>query len=173
MKIIGIAGPARAGKTTVANMILNLRPEYTHKTFAAPLKMMLFYGLDLTVDQVEGDQKEVVDPRYGTTPRLLMQTLGTEWGRNLVHPDIWLTAATNDILQPTVFGDVRFPNEADWVRKHGALLHVARGGLVTHQHESEAGIKPAGGDYFIDNSSGLDDLEQQVAQFLASLEIGE
>jgi len=173
MKIIGIAGPAGAGKTTVAGMIQQMQPGYDRLAFSTPIKEMLRVGLGLSEAQLYGDQKEVADPRYGCTPRHLMQTLGTEWGRNMINQDIWLNATISKICGPTVVEDVRFFGEADWVRKHGALLHVARNGLVTHRHESEAGIQPAGGDYFINNSFGLGDLEQQVENFLASLDLGE
>jgi hypothetical protein len=42
-----------------------------------------------------------------------MITLGTEWGRDLVHADIWtrLWAARAECFPLVVADDVRFPNE--------------------------------------------------------------
>jgi hypothetical protein len=44
-----------------------------------------------------------------------MVTLGTEWGRDAVHPDLWvrLWAASGPRTSRVVVEDVRFPNEVE------------------------------------------------------------
>lgn len=85
MRLIGIAGPARAGKDTLCSYMLdNLGDDWTRSSFADPLKEMLrAIGVDCS-----DDAKAVVSDDYGVTPRHMMQTLGTEWGRNLIDGDI-------------------------------------------------------------------------------------
>ena len=49
------------------------------------------------------------------TPRLLMQLIGTECGRQVIHPEVWVNSALSkaDPDRVNVFSDTRFPNEAD------------------------------------------------------------
>ena len=90
-KLIGITGPAQCGKDTVADYLIE-RLGYAKASFADPLKKMLEAGLGLNAAQLYGPDKEAIAPRYGCSPRHIMQTLGTEWGRERVHPDIWVRA---------------------------------------------------------------------------------
>jgi hypothetical protein len=64
---------------------------------------------------IEGDLKEAVHPELGVSPRHLMVTLGTEWGRDAVHPDLWVRiwAASLPEAAHVVAEDVRFPNEVE------------------------------------------------------------
>ena len=68
-------------------------------------------------------------------PRLLMQLLGTECGRQIIHPNIWVNATLNNydyiqrwidvgskaILPNWIITDTRFPNEADAVKSRGGI----------------------------------------------------
>lgn len=82
------------------------------------------------------------------TPRKLLQLLGTECGRNIIHPNIWVNAlfadykprgfikspvhgtikekVNNDNWETTdypywLITDTRFPNEADAIKKRGGI----------------------------------------------------
>ena len=166
-RIIGVAGPARSGKDTVAEYIKSKLPNYVVMSFAAPLKTMLSIGLNLKYAQLYGDQKEVVDERYGQTPRYIMQTLGTEWGRNLIDPDIWpkvlmAHAQSSKLIIP----DVRFENEARMVRSKGVILHIKGRGGVEGDHASEGGIKPLRHERIIPNDGTLADLYAYLDQLV-------
>jgi hypothetical protein len=103
-------------------------------------------ALGCTDEQVDGALKETpADLLCGQTPRWAMQSLGTEWGRNLIGPDLWIRAwqAAVDRVQagqPVVADDVRFPNEVEAIRKRGGLvIRVVRPGVgVRVEHESES-----------------------------------
>jgi hypothetical protein len=41
--------------------------------------------------------KETPLPVIGKSPREIMQTLGTEWGRRLVNPDLWVCLAEREV----------------------------------------------------------------------------
>lgn len=131
MKLIGLVGKARVGKDTVAEH-LHSHHCLNRYAFADPMKTMLgsvfgdrFYG---------GDRESPID-WLGKSPRQLMQTLGTEWGRNCVHPELWTLLAEQEWLLTKarghaiglVISDVRFHNEADMIlRNGGSLVHVVR-----------------------------------------------
>lgn len=160
MRLIGIAGPARAGKDTLCSYMLdNLDGIWSRSSFADPLKEMLrAIGVDCS-----DDKKAVVNKDCGVTPRHMMQTLGTEWGRNLIDGDIWVKAfARLNAGKCVIVPDVRFENEADLVREHGVLIHLTgRGGIEgNHASENALGFKP--GDIVIDNSRDLAWLHDQV-----------
>lgn len=160
MRLIGIAGPARAGKNTLASYLLdNLSDDWSRLSFADPLKEMLrAIGVDCS-----DDAKAVIDDSYGVTPRHMMQTLGTEWGRNLIDSDIWVKAfARLNAGKCVIVPDVRFENEAELVREHGVLIHLVGRGGIEGKHVSENAIEFNPGDIVIDNSRDLAWLYGQV-----------
>jgi hypothetical protein len=78
---------------------------------------------------IEGDLKHVPSPYLNDqTPRHAMQTLGTEWGRNCMGEEFWVSAAREQIEMSfenglnVVVDDVRFPNEADMIRDLGGVM---------------------------------------------------
>lgn len=160
MRLIGIAGPARAGKDTLCSYMLdNLDGIWLRLSFADPLKEMLrAIGVDCS-----DDAKAVVSDDYGVTPRHMMQTLGTEWGRNLIDGDIWVKAfARLNAGKCVIVPDVRFENEAELVREHGVLIHLVGRGGIEGNHVSENAIEFKPGDIVIDNSRDLAWLHAQV-----------
>ena len=160
MRLIGIAGPARAGKDTLASYLLdNLSDDWSRSSFADPIKEMLrAIGVDCS-----DDAKAVVSDDYGVTPRHMMQTLGTEWGRQTIDNDIWVKAfARLNAGECVIVPDVRFENEAALVREHGVLIHLVGRGGIEGNHVSENAIAFKPGDIVIDNSRDLDWLHGQV-----------
>jgi hypothetical protein len=154
--IIGIAGPAGSGKDTVADYIISQRPEYVKMSFADPIKEMLFKGLKLMRSQLHGSDKEEMDARYERTPRYIMQSLGTDWGRKMIHPDIWVNAMYSRVIGPTVISDVRFENEAEFIRQQGTLIHIMGRKASVRSHASEDGVKfKDGEDILLRNDSDL------------------
>lgn len=169
-QVIGIAGRARSGKDSVAS-VLTRRYGYTRYAFADPLKAGLRAMFGLSCKHLEGSEKE--EPLRGIerSPRYLMQTLGTEWGRELVHPDLWLILATQHIQKPGsgnwVISDVRFENEAAWVREHGLLLHVERSvHSRVARHKSEAGVERRQRDGVVWNIGTLQELDAVVVDLV-------
>ena len=68
-----------------------------------------------------------------TTPRWVLQVVGTECFRDTIHPDIWISALKRDMLShkgDIVITDVRFPNEMQAIRDLGGkIVVVERGGV--------------------------------------------
>ena len=160
MRLIGIAGQARSGKDTLASYLLNnLSNDWTRSSFADPIKNMLnVIGVDCS-----DDAKAVIDECFGVTPRHMMQTLGTEWGRNLIDNDIWVKAfARLNAGMCVIVPDVRFENEAELIRQHGVLIHLTGRGGIAGNHVSENPVGFKEGDIVIDNSRDLAWLYAQV-----------
>jgi hypothetical protein len=165
--LIGLYGKAGSGKDTVGSV---LRKEYGLEpyAFAAPLKAGLEAMLDLLPGALEDRKfKETRLPWLGKSPREMLQTLGTEWGRQLVDPDIWLTLMVRRWemvkamgLPGMVVTDVRFDNEAFKIRHMGgAVIEIVRPNITpVAAHASEAGICPRSVDETIVNDGSLADL---------------
>ena len=168
--LIGIAGRARSGKDTVANFIVAAIGGYRY-SFADPIRAMLVpLGVDMS-DPYWQARKEEPIPALGVSPRRMMQTLGTEWGRQLINPDLWLIMAHQRLLQNgpgMVISDVRFDNEAAWIRKHGGrIIHVIRPDTkAVEAHASEDGIEIQDTDARLFNSGTLEELQLSVRELL-------
>lgn len=180
--IIGLTGLARSGKNTVGAEIAQYG--YRPVAFATPIKHMLdslFEYIDLSQrDHIWNDEWKEAPVLGKWSPRGLAQTLGTEWGRKTINSDLWL-----DLLQAHiqseyrrygynkfVITDVRFNNEAEWLREVGKLVHVIRKEHNTYvrPHESEAGIARQPADYVINNDSDLFELRKRVRFFMEARE---
>lgn len=178
--IIGITGLARSGKDTAASMLQHyIASEYILgsakiESFAKPIKETCRYLFDWNDDHLYGDLKEVVDPRWGVTPRHAMQTLGTDWARNMINDQFWVkrVLAQESKCDYLIVPDVRFENEAAAVRKRGILIHVNRDnrpGISTIGHESELGVEWLEGDSFISNNGSKKNLSKKVQKLVDKL----
>lgn len=162
-RIIGIAGRAGAGKNTVAEMI----PNSSVFGFADPLYEGLAAMLGVPEEMLRSRRNKETPLKWlGKSPRELMQTLGTEWGRGMVAQDIWLRLAKRRIETyggTIVFSDVRFDNEAEWIRNQGGEVWLVERDQETHHtHSSEAGISPHLIDRVIDNRGPLEQTRMLV-----------
>lgn len=166
--VIGLHGLARSGKDTVAHFILSTRGGHVY-SFADPIRAMLRpLGIDMS-DPYWLARKEEIIPALGTSPRRLMQTLGTEWGRELINPNLWLILAKQRLLAygpGMIVADVRFENEADWIRSQGGrIIHIERpDAMAVAAHASEAGVAFKDEDFRIINGGTLEDLQHTVRE---------
>jgi predicted kinase len=178
--IIGLCGLAGSGKDTAA-AILCRRHGFAAVAFADPLYAAVseITGLPLAKlkDRVA---KEAALPWLGKSPRELLQTLGTEWGRQMVRDDIWIKIAMRRASEHERSGrhvaitDVRFENEAEAIRHAGGYVwRIERpdAGLcgAAGEHSSEAGIPHHLINQVVRNVGTLDDLEEAVNAAFHSL----
>jgi hypothetical protein len=149
MRVIGLHGLPQSGKDTIADHLCEDHG-FARIAFAGPIKDMLIAGFGLTREDFGWRKKEFTNQRIGMSPRRLMQTLGTEWARAYIDDDIWIRVASERVEQMKryakgiVVTDVRFENEAAWVRKQGGTIwHVIRSGApksAHHDHSSNTTI---------------------------------
>lgn len=180
--LIGLAGLARSGKDTAAQHLVN-HHGFQSYAFADPLRDGLMHILNLSPCDFEGDQKEQPLPWLGRSPRQLMQSLGTEWGRNSVHPELWLLLAaqnldllarTHDTAKGFVVSDIRFENEAAFIRERdGLVIHLQRPrAKQVRAHISENGVEIQAKDIVITNNGSIDDLQKHLTVTLSLLTLG-
>lgn len=178
-RLIGLAGRAGTGKSTVARLLCE-HHAFVEVAFAEPIKRALAAMLDLpraTFDD-PATKEAPIDWLRNTSPRRLMQTLGTGWGRQIIADDLWLILARRRIAQLTadadrlhvtgiVISDLRYDDEADLVRQLGGTVwHIVRAAPPVAAHCSEAGILAQPGDRTLDNTGTLDQLEACIEHLL-------
>ncbi|TIN83075.1 deoxynucleotide monophosphate kinase [Mesorhizobium sp.] len=168
--VVALSGAAGSGKSTAAQYLVE-RHGYTRVRFAGPLKAAMA-ALGLSERHIEGDLKEEpCDLLCGKTPRYAMQTIGTQWGRDIIGEDFWIGLwrnAANTVIEAggrVVVDDCRFPNEAAAVRRMGGdIYRLAGRGGIAGGHESERMDFTA--DVHIDNSGTVAELRRALVEAL-------
>lgn len=171
--IIGLAGPGGVGKTTTAKEICRQWNRGAHLPISYALKQMLeaYYlaTTDLTHSEIwarlDGDLKRMPCPFLGDhSPTYAMQTLGTEWGRELISPTLWVDAWKRRAEKLMAEGfvpindSVRFDNEAQIIRDRGGVVVRLFGrGDLPADHVSEQG------DFWSDLTIEVDDEPSVIA----------
>ena len=137
--LIGVVGFIGSGKGTVGDLLE--QKGFIKDSFAKPLKDACAVMFGWPRDLLEGDTEESRNWREQPddfwsekmgkkfSPRLALQLLGTEAGREVFHKDIWV----NSLLKRAgdknvVITDVRFKNELKFIQKNnGIVVRVKRG----------------------------------------------
>jgi hypothetical protein len=155
--IVGLVGNAGAGKDTAAEVFF--RAGYQRAAFADPIKTIAVqhYGWNGVKDE---------------RGRKLLQDLGMA-GREF-DPEVWIRHMrwSNPIRygKPCVITDVRFENEAQWIRRQkGKLVRIVRPDIVQIQHVSETEQKSIACHYEIVNAGTVQDLHKVVEDLILSL----
>jgi hypothetical protein len=175
--VVAFAGAIGSGKSTAAGVlreVVSLR----RMSFAQPIRAML-EALGVPADRLTDPVLKAAPIAWlgGRTPRQLMQTLGTEWGRAVCGPDIWTGAVQRAILahmaaplegwRPVVLDDCRFDNEAAMVRRlGGVVVQIVRTGHAASAHASEQGISPELVDAIVSNDGTEEELQARLCALL-------
>ena len=153
--IIGLAGPARVGKSYLSRELKKVTGCEV-MSFASSIRMAL-YTMGLNVDLQD---KEAPVYRDKST-RDLMRTLGTSWGRESVHENLWVDLLMAQIERSeshlVVIDDVRFANESTAIRNRGGfVVELSRGDIAyNREHATEVGLGSEFVDLQVDTSNAL------------------
>lgn len=179
-RIIAICGYKRSGKDTISEYISNM---YGHKhiKIAGKLKEIVKTLFNFSNNQIEADEKEICDERWGITPRKAMQFMGTEMFQYKLQellPDIqrnfWIhSLITENIIgnnNPLVISDLRFMHEYTELKKHNVFIikinrKVVGGEQDLHPSETEFLDIPA--DLQLENDGTIESLYNQLARSLS------
>lgn len=173
--IVGLLGFIGSGKGTAGDLLKDMG--FTPVSFAKGVKDVAAEMFGWPRHLLEGDTQQSREWRekpdlfwskeFGKdfTPRLALQLMGTEVGRDVFHKDFWVIKLKNYMQsnpnQNYVITDVRFQNEIEFVHDtKGILIEVQRG--VT-PHWYEVATKANRGDYkaeeFMLKQSGIHESE--------------
>lgn len=138
--IIGIIGKKGVGKDTLVDYLIE-KYNLEKYSFADPLKKTLIEMFCLKPEQVyQQELKEVIDPRWGITPREMMQVFGTDMIQNNINkffPTLktqprlfWVRHFVNNYQErlknesdlKIIISDVRFLHEAKALKEIGGIL---------------------------------------------------
>jgi hypothetical protein len=173
--IIGIGHKKRRGKDSAANRLVD-KHRFIRVSWADSLKDAARIIFHFDNEQLFGSKKEVVDNRWGFTPRWALQTFGTEACRDIIDDNIWIKSAwlrIEDIQRTNpkanfVIPDVRFQNEAEFLLEKGAQLWKIDRDIPPDdfsQHFSETALDDfSGWTGVINNNGSLQDLYTKVDQ---------
>lgn len=169
--VIGFTGFLEVGKSTAADGVIAAavaaKIPLAKFSFAEPGKQMLeLLGVPPECLRTEEGKRRPLPEFGGKTGRELMQTLMTDWGRNMVSSDLWVRASARMMLRMVgsgvmcIIDDIRFDNEAEIVIDlGGTVIEVTRPGKVRSAHPSEHGIQRYWIDRFIANDGTISDLQ--------------
>lgn len=141
MRLIGVTGFARSGKDHAADYLARHMAFYKY-AFAEPLKTMLksVFG-----DHFHEGDRSGICPETCKSYRVMMQTLGTEWGREQMNPQVWINLVEKrrkevengchlvnegrdhkgfhaQQARGMILSDVRFDSEAEYLQLHSAVI---------------------------------------------------
>lgn len=200
--IVGVLGFIGSGKGTVGDILAS--QGFHRISFASTLKDITaqMFGWERVL--LEGDTefsrqfREQPDPFWSQefgkefTPRLALQLMGTEVGRDVFHKDFWVIKAKQQMhtlmsvgIENFVVTDVRFKNEMDMIQSEGGILVEVRRGVQPHwipiaekanrgdfkaeefmyqngPHESEWRWVGHGVDYTVENNGTMEDLKKKI-----------
>jgi hypothetical protein len=211
-KYIGICGAKGSGKDTVAQLIIEIEASYRRIAFGDVLKKMAL-AIDPLIeiaDEASETLLELVKVEHPSTRvywcerlttivgdigwdnakaipdvRRFLQRLGTEGGRNVIDPDIWVKATWSRSVYPYidpgselhdpdakfVVTDVRFPNEIVAVQRNGGeLWRINRSSVEDGDpHPSERAWRDYDGfACTITNDGTITELAQKVERLLSA-----
>ncbi|MGW0468329.1 deoxynucleotide monophosphate kinase family protein [Streptomyces sp. NPDC003027] len=187
---VGIIGRARVGKDTAGAWLVDNRG-YRRIGFADPLKEAALKLDPIVHPVVRQDGAGTDDYRLSDVVgeysrweaakddvpevRRILQELGA--AIRAIDPEFWLRAAlakvqeANEAGVPAVITDVRYPNEAESLRRAGFhLVYIDRPGVPQLDHESEGALTAEDADYLIHNDGDRAHFLREVEHFSVKVE---
>ena len=204
--IVGLLGFIGSGKGTAGDILKDLG--FTPVSFAKGVKDVAAEMFGWPRHLLEGDTEQSRQWReqpdkfwteeFGRqfTPRLALQLMGTEVGRDVFHQDFWVIKLKNYMQknpnQNYVITDVRFQNEIEFVHKQKGILIEIQRGISPHWYDiaakanrgdwkaedfmlKQSGVHESewrwiGGfiDHTIDNEGSLEDLKNHLIKCLTT-----
>ena len=194
MILIGFSGPAGCGKDTAEDALS--RHFVNYGTIADSLARHLNYGTMAFAYTLKSgicemfylnrnifnsrESKEAPIPGINKSPRELAQIIGTDCIRKMIGENTWVHIMARRYadfcetgLQRLAITDVRFENEAEWIRSMGGtIIHIVRPGVSWNPdgHESEHGIEIKDDDMILTNNGSLAEFEQKTLELFATIE---
>lgn len=154
-KLIGVTGYAQSGKDEIGRICAT--HGYNRVAFADEVKRIAFMmGWDGKKDE---------------RGRRFLQDIGNR--AREYDQDVWVRLAFAEAqrYERMVFTDVRFLNEARWIKNAGGVLvRVVRDGVgPANDDVSETELEQIRYDFLVNNSTTLDDLRENVDRLMSRI----
>lgn len=174
MKLLACYSPfPQMGKNTFVEALSRIEPRTSVLSFADGFRPLIisfvsdfFPGGEAEVNEWLADERKDhrLIPGLGVTLRHALQSSGT-WGRQHMHPDIWVMRAKaalrrSSISRVVIFDDLRFENEYAMLAKEGAvLIRIERKQAPKAKpHESNQRLEGMDFDYHVSNDGEVEEL---------------
>ena len=168
--IIGLHGKIGSGKDTFFSLMNSFIPDLKRTAFADKLKevVAILTNIDVKLLHTQ-DGKNILNPLFNMTYGVMLQQIGTNHLRNF-DDNIWIKSTYSNMLDNTnyVITDLRFKNEARYIKDNGGFLFKIEGDPVKIRansnrdlnHQSEIDLDDwTEWDEIIQNDSDLDSLK--------------
>ena len=172
--IVGLSGKARAGKDTVASILVE-DYGFTRLAFADIIKAAV-YTLDPIISLSGLRLQHLIDAngweaaKQFPEVRRLLQVFGSEVGRDMIDPQIWIELTMHGIKASGnyVLSDVRFRNEAEEIKfQGGQVWRITRAINDTIDlHRSETELDSWDFDYYVPNNGSVEDLKNEIKELM-------
>jgi dephospho-CoA kinase len=170
--IIGLSGYARSGKDTIAEILI-MNYGFKRLAFADNIRKAILKLNPILSDghRVSERVKELGwEPTKAMTEmRRLLQVFGTEVGREMFGEDFWVKQVFKQIQEEEIYKnfvitDVRFPNEANFIKANGGeIWRINRGSnKPINAHMSESALDDYKFDRIVSNESTIQELESEI-----------
>jgi hypothetical protein len=181
--LVGITGHARHGKDSTADFLVK-RFGFRKIALADNMKRACKIIFPNWSDEyLWGDHKDDIDPVWGISARHALQELGTGFGQHALGKYDSFAKTTGRLLwtrstlsgigehENVVISDVRFPHEAEEIRRRGGkIIRVFRTIYpVDESHESEKAVMQIEPDCTIVNDGTLEELELMAVRAIHGL----
>lgn len=164
MKLIGLVGRSRVGKDTVAEAFV--AQGYTLRRLAQPVKdaCAVLYGW--SVDRLETDAKEVMDSRWGISPRRAMihvtHMMRTHMGSDFFTRRFFETHKEGDLV---VIPDVRYAHDVEEIHRRGGItIRITRETGPEYDFESHIDLLKT--DHVLLNDGTAEELRQKALRLV-------
>lgn len=178
--LIGVTGFAQVGKDSITNYLVE-NYGFVRVGFADEVRRCL-YILNPYIKDAEQFLRELVDEigweyakKYEEV-RGLLQRMGTDVGREIFGESVWIVKAESKLegLGRVVISDVRFENEAEFVRwadfNKTAVIRASRPEILSiNDHVSDKGLSSEYWDYELINDGSLEDLYKKIDQLMETI----
>lgn len=166
MKIIGISGKKKSGKSTIAELINLYYPNVKILNFADAVKEQVAHAIGCDIEYINSHKDNF---------RLILQGWGTDYRRKMFGEDYWVkiwmqgvdTIARQHPSCLLVCADVRFENEVSAVEQmSGVVWRVMRSSEPYDSHISECALDMSPFKKVIMNDGTKEDLANTVRKLL-------
>lgn len=178
--LIGLAGLAETGKTTVARALCRAL-ELRHFILAAPITQACAAALDIPHHDFLAIPKNDTLPAFGISKRQFMQEIGDQLIRHnpralislcelrMLGGEHWSHTAA--LYNGSLISDIRTPAEAEWIRqKGGKVIHITNPNAPpARAHRTEQKLPIEYIDIELKNTGTLDELDTKLTALAHTL----